>query len=102
NSSTSADLELTRLGFDGAGKRSLFVAKEFAFKQIRRHSGAVDLEEHAFAAQGHLVGIHCEDLFTRTAFTHDEYGNIGFRDQSCLSLQLPHALVGPDKRVTIV
>ena len=92
NGSAVADFKLARLGLYGTCKCALLIAEELAFQQVKRHCGAVDLEEAALAAGRHFMDEHGRDFLAGAALPQDQNRYVGSRNQGALALDFKHSL----------
>src|SRR5208337_1775712 len=64
-------LKQTRLGRIGPAERPLFVAEQFAFHQVLRQSGAVEIDPRLGATIRMLVDDPGDELFSGAGFSSD-------------------------------
>src|ERR1700739_705778 len=83
------------------GEGARFITKQFAFQQVRRHCGAVHLEEGAVRARRELVNQPSENLFAGAAFAKQQDWNIDVRDQRGLRADLPHGRARGDEEYIV-
>jgi hypothetical protein len=72
NRAAAAEFEPSEFAFDGAGESSALVAEEFAFDQIWRKAGAINLQKGRIAARAEFVHEAREVVLARAAFAGDQ------------------------------
>ena len=74
---------------DGTGKGSPFIAKQLAFKQVRRYGTAVYRHEGLIATIGMVVQVPGDHLLARSGFSGDQHADVPVGD---LLHQIAHLL----------
>jgi hypothetical protein len=75
------ELEAAGLVFECAGERALHVAEEFALEETFGHRAAVQFDHRTVASRTSLVDGSRDQLLSGAAFSGDEHGRVGRRDQ---------------------
>ena len=80
NCAAVGQLEAAFAFVGGAGEGSFFVPEEFAFHEVLRQCGAVELDERSVLARGIAVHRVGHQLFAGAVFALDEHGGVGLGD----------------------
>jgi hypothetical protein len=72
NRAAAAKFEAAEFAVDSAGESAALVAEEFAFHEIWRKAGAINLQKWRIAAGTEFVHEAREVVFARTAFAGDQ------------------------------
>ncbi len=80
NGAAVGQLEAAFAFVGGAGEGSFFVPKEFAFHEVLRQRGAVELDEGAVLAVGVVVHRVGHEFLAGAVLALDEHGGVGLGD----------------------
>src|SRR5258708_4459302 len=72
NGAVAAEFKAAKFTFDGACKSTALVSEEFAFDEIWRKTGTVDLQEGRIAARAEFVHEAREVIFACAALSGDQ------------------------------
>ena len=84
----------------GAGKRTLFIAKQFGFDKRFGNSSTVDFYNGFVATAGVLVNQVCDQPLTNSRFTEDQNRRVDFTDFQRLLERLDHTRTFGNHRLT--
>jgi hypothetical protein len=88
--------ELAQLFLDGTGKGPFFVTEEFAFDQIGRNCGAVDLDKGLLGPMAVVVDGVGHQFLAGAAFPPDQDGGIAFGHLGDHLEDFPHLVAVAD------
>ena len=95
NGAAVGQLETAFALVERAGERTLFVAEEFAFNEVFRDGGAVDLDEWSIGPRALAVEGAGDEFLSGAAFAGDQDGGLGAGDFADELAQCFHGLALP-------
>src|SRR5688572_28358067 len=81
---------------NSASECALLVPEHLAFDQPGRNRGAVQFDKRSRPALAQVVHSACDDFFTRTRFTVDQYCRVRRADGFYLPQHFAQQLASPD------
>src|SRR5882757_3979162 len=72
NGAVAADFKPAEFTLDRAGEGSAFVPEKFAFDELRREAGAIDLQKRGVTAGAEFMNEARKVVFACTAFAGDQ------------------------------